>query len=241
MRKEFTEVNWGYAIRSNIPWIASFTAEFHSPDIRVYEDYEDDRPTDYIWSSIHLNEFTDERMIYERASALNAIFDGAMYVDIGTSYEPFWKGQLAFLSNGRAITNFEQNSLVEPFWQEYVDATPNQPEDFASKIIHKSRYDKSIREILLFLGVNGLSWISLYAVLDTIKSEGWSEKEIIAQKIATAAELNLFSHTANNVAAIGPFARHGNKGQLPPDNPMSLKTAKELILRILKKFIAAKL
>jgi hypothetical protein len=241
MRKEFTEVNWGYAIRNNIPWISSFAAEFHGPDIRIYGVYEDDRPTDYIWSSIHLNEFTDEKMIYERASALNAVFDGAMYVDIGTSYEPFWNRHVAFLDNGWAITNFEPNPLVEPFWQEYVDSTPKPPDDFVSKIIHKSRYDKSIREILLFLGVNGLSWISLYAVLDTIKSEGWNDKAIIAKKVATAAELNLFGHTANNVAAIGPFARHGNKGQSPPDNPMPHKAAKELILRILKKFIAAKL
>ena len=240
MKNEFAEVNCGYTIPNN-SWLRNFSEEFHSPDIRVYREVEDDQHDDFIWSSIHLNEFSDPRMIYERASALNAIFDGAMYIYLGARYEPFWRGQLGFLDNGRAIANLKPNPLVEPFWKEYAEATIEQPDHFVARAIHKSRYDLSVREILLFLGVNGLSWISLYAVLDTVKCGGLDEKTIVAKQIATADEMNLFGQTANNAAAIGPFARHGNKGWKPPQTPMTLQQAKELILRIVNRYVKDRL
>ena len=237
MTEKYSKFNWGYVIANN-SWINDFSESFDSQDIRIYREVEDNQYDYYVWSSIHLNEFTDERKIYERASALSALFDGAMYLFVGADYYPFWRGDVIFLENGSKIGNIEANPLVEPFWQEYVDTTKKQPEDLVARVIHKSRSDLKLREILLFLGVNKLSWISLYAVLDTIKSEGWNEKKIIEEKVATEVELNLFGQTVNNPAAIGPFARHGTKrGWNPPANPMPHATAKKLILEIVKAFV----
>lgn len=238
---EFNKVHWGYLIEPAYAWTESFADRFDSPDIRIYGDYEDSKPNVYVWSSVHLNEHQNDQKRHDQAIALNALFDGAMYVYRGRNYAPFWRGSLQNLDTGVNLYKEPGGFDPAPFWSDYVTASPAWPDHEAATYIYLARSDEAAKEILLFLGTNGPTWISLYAILDTMKFYGWGEKDMINSGAATEKELDLFGHTANNPAAIGPLARHGSKkGWTPPANPMSLAEAQTLVLKIAQKFLSAR-
>lgn len=233
----FDSVKWGFAVQRSYGWLDSFIHKFNSPDVRLYLEVEDDKPGVPVWSSVHLNSENDPQKIFDTAYAINAIFDGAMYTVIGAEYVPFWEGRIQNLDDGQFLRATLKNFELNPFWPEYVAKTPDWPNHIIAQFIYLARIDEAALELLFFLGVNGLTWISMYAILDTMKHHGWTEKEIVASGAATSQQLSLFNHTANNFAAIGPLARHGTKGWQPPANPMSLDTAKGLVMEIAKRFL----
>ena len=93
--------------------------------------------------------------------------------------------------------------------------------------IFLARHNDVAKHLLHFLGVNGITWISLYAALDFLRS---NKAEAAALANVDPSEIKRFTHTANNFAAIGPFARHGDLGKSPPKKPMPLDEASRLIL-----------
>ena len=94
--------------------------------------------------------------------------------------------------------------------------------------------------MLLFLGVNSPTWIALYALKDFIVKAGWDEEQTAAAAQVTAADIVRFRATANNFAAIGPLARHGELGWKPPSNPMKHEEATKLILNCVRAFFSSR-
>ncbi len=103
--------------------------------------------------------------------------------------------------------------------------------------IFMARNDALTLDMLRFLGVNGPTWITLYALKDYMNSGGWDEVKVAAAAGVTVKEVERFRHTANNPAAIGPFARHGNQGHKAPAKPMTLGEARMIILTAGGKFL----
>jgi len=100
-----------------------------------------------------------------------------------------------------------------------------------------SRTDELTRGMLRFLGVNGPTWITLYALKDFMKRGGMDEPKLALAAGVSLDEVKRFRHTANNPASIGPFARHGPQGHKPPAVPMTLPEAKRIILTAAGKFL----
>ena len=53
------------------------------------------------------------------------------------------------------------------------------------------------------------------------------------------AELKRFKRTANSVGAVGDEARHGKENTEPPPNPMALREAESLILKLVRDWLEA--
>jgi hypothetical protein len=70
-----------------------------------------------------------------------------------------------------------------------------------------------------------------------MKRGGWDEALVAKAADVSEKEVERFRHTANNPAAIGPFARHGEQGRQPPRIPMTLQDARNLILPAVGKFL----
>lgn len=99
-----------------------------------------------------------------------------------------------------------------------------------------AKKDEKVKKVIHFLTSYEHNFINLYKIYEIIqdevgrkKIEGWMTKEKVSD----------FKRTANHPDAIGYEARHGipkNK-EKPPENPMSLSDAENLIIDVIKKWL----
>lgn len=239
-----TSLRWQFPISANYSWFDSFAHNNAAgDDFTIIRDVEDDMPPAYGWASHHLDDLTDPQAVLDRAVALKALYDGAMVISHGHHRQPFT--ELYDVTERTTIRDVAGDFLSYPFSARQIARTGSSA-DFDNAIaagvvaswIFLARYDDAARGILAFLGVNGPTWISLYACKDYVaKQGGWDESQMALATGKPKAEFERFRQTANNAAAIGPFARHGELGWKPPLNPMTLEEASDLIRLTVRRFL----
>lgn len=233
---------WIYEIKSTANWIPSLSETCNSPDVAIISESEDERLDEFFFTSLHFNDLADAAAVEDRASALKAIFDGALYV-IGRSGADIKLGTLYQYPGEHRVTRpVSVDVLASPFSATHLSmkiiAQADTPNDHpVARMIFQCRTDDACREILMFIGVNGITWISLYAALDTIKYHGWNEDTIVANTSITKNDLGAFTGTANNVGLIGPLARHGERGWRTPSRTMKLDEASEMMRQVIGAFL----
>ncbi|WP_157403986.1 hypothetical protein [Paracoccus sp. N5] len=104
----------------------------------------------------------------------------------------------------------------------------NETSDFCALCV----LDEKIRNIALTVGYLGVNWVSLYAIKDHL---GFGEREFLERYEVDPSDLKAFTGMANNFKALGPAARHGEKGWDAPKKVMSLEGASSLILRAVRR------
>jgi len=233
-------LRWTFNMNVNHAWIGAFVDNYPGGDIVIISDHWDGSPTNYLWSSPHLNDLDDPAEIGSRAAALKAIYDGAMYVHRLGDYH-VWPMERPIERHDVTLENLELRFPFEPFseeWSSWMFETVEDPHrNPVSLYLFLAHYSDVVKSMLLFLGANGPSWISLYALKDFMEQAGKKEADLAKAVGVPLSALQLFRATANNFAAIGPFARHGEVGWLPPKDPMRLVDATKLILRCAAAFL----
>lgn len=223
----------------------SFALRLVSPDVIMWAEDTDAVPTWFAWSSNHLNDVSDRKQFFDRSVSLKAIFDGAMYIAMGPTYRPF---ELTQPSAEQPADRWMVSELpypgdvtVEPFSQTHMKARHDLSEmyldDPLTRSLFLARYDKVVRAILKYTGVQGLKYLTLYAFRDWMKDEGWSDDKIAEKAGWTAARLKDFTNTANNPAYLGPYCRHGGTKNPPPKRPMPLADADDGMRRAMQSFL----
>lgn len=227
-------------MQANYAWIDDFVRCFPGGDVVILEDALDDAPTTYRWSSPHLNGLTKPASIGLRAASLKALFDGALYVDRRGNYAPWALGnpvETLHLSAG----DTELRSPFEPFcadWAKWTFKSTECPYRHpVSLFLFLAHYSAISKDMLIFLGANGPTWVSLYAMKDFMTNGGWTEAQMAAAAGVSAKEIERFRRTANNHAALGPFARHGATPHTPPRIPMKHADAVKLVLGCVDGFL----
>ena len=241
--------SWVLSIESNLNSFRSLVPSLGNLDLGIWsEERGDTGIADYYFTSQHLEGLTDEQEVVDRVRALKSIFDGALLIYDGAKAPIFKISQIENPKGQRSYYYFDGNILADPFKSDaknWTSSSSNYAENpfrhFVSASLFLSRHNQDIRLMLSFLGFNGITWISLYALRDFLKGFGWSDADICTKTGISAAELKNFTYTANNVQAIGPNARHGIVGHKPPTTPMSLESAANIILKAVKIFMDEKI
>lgn len=233
-----------YWFNAGSSWGESWASNFTSPDIYIWPENTDEPPSWFVWTSPHLDDVASPQELMDRTSSLKAVFDGAMYLAAGSHYVPF---QLTDLEAERPEDRSwlygspeEPDPRVEPFSAVQVAAKAesqrNPMGDPVARVIFLARYDELTRNLLKFLGIQGLSYISLYGLRDWMKSGKWDDARIAAEAGWSGAKFDDFTNTANNPTYLGPFCRHG--GLKPaPKRPMPLAEAVDPLLQATRKFL----
>jgi hypothetical protein len=202
-------------------------------------DVEDGMPDQFFLTSPHLSDLTDPQAVIDRGLALKALFDGALHIE-RRNYYPLRLKELR-VKNSAPFPLHLSNVLAHPFSDEYIQTRLagefNPLGSFLAQSIFMARYDDATRLLLSFLGMNGVTWISLYGAKDLLPDYGWTDKQIAAKGLASKKVLQLFDHTANTPQVLGPIGRHGRSKNAPPPKPMTLDEAKNLLLPIFKAFL----
>lgn len=231
---------WCVQFVTTYSWFESF-ADHHNPvDIAFSGETYDAQPTQYTMMSHHLDELDNPIDVKNRATALLALLDGAFYLQDG-NFGGFKTEQIIDLTNGKRHGYADGNVLFEPFSAKWKSArVPRSYGDLrksTARMIYMSRDDEVTRGMLMFLGVNRPGWISLYALRDYMNHGGWDDTAIGIAAGVSKKEVGRFRQTANNPAAVGPFARHGEQDHNPPTTVMTLEEAKKIIFTAAAKFL----
>lgn len=240
-------LRWGFDL-IDVNWVHALSYELNSPDVVILRDEEDAMPPQHFFASPHLEDLTEPSLVASRAAALMTLFDGAMYLNKGLQFRPERLGDLVDFRADRRLGGIAGVvGNAEPFSPTALARTLTRSEEevvTTSRLegaIFLSRTDRVVRGMLTMLGAHGVTFTSLYALRDFMKTHGFDDHQIAKAGGATEKELKLFTHTANNFAASGVDARHGDLGQQPPAAPMDLARASSIILGAAKRFIDARI
>jgi hypothetical protein len=218
-------------------------------DICIVRDEDDDKPPFCTFTSPHLNNLTDPKEIWSRALSLISLYNGVENL----FYNPL--NEVQYVSNQKLTKMY--------IWENEVEITPRDHHEIAQTfpfdntlnldtknlsknnttayLIHLSKTKNDILHLLLQLG-NGLDWINLYSIYDTVKtySKGINKNhftDILADSGHNASEIHAFTGTVNNYGILGVKARHGHLGWGTPQNILSLKESQKLITDLCKSYL----
>jgi hypothetical protein len=97
----------------------------------------------------------------------------------------------------------------------------------------------AVAKALRLYDEDSLGWVELYRLYEVIESD-IGHSTILANRWASDANIRLFKHTANSVAATGDQARHGKETSTPPAKPLTLSEARTLVDALLRAWLAYK-
>lgn len=223
---------WWYWIHPNTSWFGSFARHFLSPDISVWAEDTEGEPQYFALASHHLSDASSPEELADRSAALKALFDGAMYLAYGTSY---FAPPLTNLTDdddtpSTYLSGYDRNPDVraDPYSAAYskakVDDRLDPLDDTVALLLFLARYDPIAKDLLKYVGVQGLTYVTLYAFTDWMNGAGWDDKRIAQAAGWSNARFKNFSATANNPAYLGPFCRHGGTSAAP-NRPVPLEEA----------------
>lgn len=231
---------WAIQVASNYSWFESMVNRHNPVDIGFLVDTYDAQPNQYAIVSHHLDDLDDPNEVIDRATALVSLLDGALFLQHG-EFAGMRTSNLVDLDTEHRSLFADGSVLTDPFSAKWsaaaIPASYGQLHRPTERMLFMARSDGLARDMLRFLGVNGPTWISLYALKDYMKRGGWDEVRVARAAGVPEKEVERFRRTANNPAAVGPFARHGEQGHLPPAVPIALEDARHLILTAAGKFL----
>jgi len=97
--------------------------------------------------------------------------------------------------------------------------------------------DEILQNILKVIYVYNLDWVNLYRILELIESSGIN---LIDAGWISKSDYRNFKHTANCPEITKLESRHGKGNQEPPKKPMSIFSARYLIIQLVMKYIFEK-
>lgn len=238
---------FSFEIETNSSKMLSISETRSNIDYSVYYDEDFCDQKYFYWSSPHLNSVITYEELCSKTWALQKMHLGAAYIYDDPVLQFYSKivfnNESDPLHNNHLISFENIDININPFCQKVIDSRIplfcNPLNDDVDRVIFLARYDETIKNILLYTGCNKLSYITLYAYKDWIKSDGIDDKQIASWAGWSNAQLKDFHNTANNPAYLGPFCRHGGKTELPK-RPMPLEEAQKGILLALHQFIEYK-
>lgn len=244
-----------YSQDANPPWFwYDFTPDalvrgvcenFSSPDVFIWPEDSDGVPNWFSWASPHLNDAPDAEALAGRQAALKAVFDGAMLLVLGPKYVPITlrpaasdrddpNGILRWHGGKGDVTRAPFSSA---YLAQHADPLRNPLNNEITKLIFLARFDPLAKDMLLYVGVQGLTYISLYALTDWMTQRpGWHKNRVASEAGLSKSRYNDFTATANNPAYLGPFCRHGGI-DTPPKRPMPYEDAEGPIRTAARAFL----
>ena len=243
MASIFDAPKWGFLINPLDNLFQGFAEHARSPDFLIWRREPGFITTEHVFASAHFEWANNIHELMDTAVALKSVFDGAMFIEFGTRYEPPIFRRLINNSDQLTYDMRDGSVLASPFAQLTLhSAVPSILDPLShfgpEQMVFLARYDAIALAMLKHLGFNGPDYRTLYSLLDWLTQHGWKDHtRIAAAADVSPREVKRFTVTVNNVEVLGPYARHGDKNWDPPARPMSLVDAQHLVLSAVREFL----
>ena len=186
----------------------------------------------------------DELFLEVRARDLVEAANGAYKAAFGRPIDVRVDGTLRFDSEGRRHFAVGLEAGVYVFTGASIGAeirTPEgvrieaRPDDILRSGIENLVANPSLASAYQMFYRVGDTWQGLYNVLELLQAAG---SDPVRQGYCTKPEMSRFTQTANSFEAVGVEARHAKPDFPAPNNPMTLREAKDLFQRVLLQAIS---
>lgn len=215
-------------------------------DASIVDDEHDFGPYCF-FTSPHLSNLSDPKEIWARGLFLSSIYNGATNLYY---FHPLVESSFQFRIELIELFDWETDENITPV--KTYDIEPSISFDTSlltwhsdlinlnpvAKSMYFAKSNDDVLTLLLQFG-NGLEWINLFAILDSIKtfSSQFRDKfytEVLEHTGYTESDVSAFTGTVNNFKLIGVSARHGlkEKGQGIPNKTYTLAESQNLILSL---------
>lgn len=221
-------------------------------DVNIIREEEDGMPPNYLFTSVHLNVLKDPKEVWSRGLGLLALYNGSrnLLYNARNSYSNPFSYRFTRLWIWEAyqdITPSNYPELIQAFPFDINLPTGNKlaypdPTDYYDQVIRIATKEPEVLSLLLQLG-NGLDWVNLYSILDSLKTfsggKGKKHFEAVAKSCGYTldGEIHAFTGTANNFGFLGVAARHGEKNWGIPQSTVTLKEGQEIILNLCRAYL----
>lgn len=238
----FSQPKWGLEFRTTWNHTVAIASDFYSPDLMMWKRDPGHIGNQFIFASPHFEFATKNTEVFDRAAALKAMLDGALYLCCDR-HDPFTFTKLVDNSTDKEHDYWDGNVLTNPFHPTVVVSKTPRVLDPGKRfgpehMLFLARYDDVTKNLLKHLGFNGPDFRTLYSLLDWLRTHGWKDDaRVAACSGMNAGDVKRFTGTVNNVAVLGPLARHGDKNWNVPIDTISLQDAQKLILRATYSFL----
>lgn len=194
-------------------------------DMSLFGDIVDDNQKQYYLTSQHLSDVNSDSELIARVSALKMIFHGMMYIYHPFDYKKISINSAEKFENGKFERRCDVDKVIlppDPFSFSLMNKKFTSRNDLVCGelgiIVFSSRYSVTMREMLMYAGFNGLSYASVYGLLDWIKHEA-KERELEWADFfeVSKTKLNDLTATCNEPYLTGVMSRHGGPGN--PNTP----------------------
>lgn len=246
MRSHLDAYRWEFTINHNFMTLESLTRDVSHLDICILIDEEDSQPPEFTVSSRHLDQLTEPQQAVDRMQALLRLFHGALEIT-ASNLPPFRVTGLYEIASGhRVISDMYETFSTDYFDEELVSRqrTSKHLEQAHGSLVglwmFLARYDEITRSTLNFVGTNGLTWVTLYALLEFCKTAGWDTNKIAATGALEPGRTGwkkLFGQTSNSFEVLGPLSRHGPGAAPAPKAPMTHARAVEHVRKCTKALL----
>jgi hypothetical protein len=240
---------WAFQLDGNFGWMQGFTDYFVSVDVDILVEHEDERPPYYDFSSPHLNGLSGSQA-RQRANDLLILFNGTMRANFGADFYNFTIGEgRDLLRRGPIVDDYRETEPLLAFPDDVEDLRyyrSHRELDQTGKEPFLSRTDDHLRYIFLTLGREGLTFSSLYKVMETMKdyleakgSKSW-KTDLATLGKKTAGDIVDFTYTANKFGVAGYSARHGINSSFKPaskNKAVTLSQAVDIMTPIVQAFV----
>jgi len=174
-----TFYKWTFEFEGSGSALFGLSTSGANDDISIFASTWDDIPMPYELSSRHLNSIDDVHQACQQMFDLLVLFNGA----VALSGDLVSKLKLKRWLNNHTKEHgaFPQ---VEYSGQPFTNIIPKK--DVKNHVhgeetmdwIYAARTSRSIEHILAYVGSNGLGWMSLCNIVETVEKDGWSEDQI---------------------------------------------------------------
>lgn len=230
-------LKWSFIIYASYPYLHNLLHYLDSEDIVLYEEGEEGIDLTQYFSSVHFNHLTDPNEIYKKAYQLCSFVNAIDFLiqENKDNQNVIRLDRLIDIEN-RTNVHYDKNLSVTKI---DIDFTINKTREannrhIIAQTLLVAKSEEFVQNIL-FIIAQEMDFQRMYQALDEIKyflkANGMNLEGIGFPKRGL---VNDFTHTANNYKALGLRARHGNTGQQPPKEPMSIAEAQKLLTDIIK-------
>jgi hypothetical protein len=226
-------------------------------DINVEVQYDQNDVANYFLTSPHLNMVEEPLEIWETAISLLKIYNGSNLLFYEKSPNEGQDNYSSLLQEVKDIYSDKDERIIPikvktwdieysktPF-NKNVIINPIAPNFTRNYLIRLSTTEIDVFNLLLLLS-NGLDWVSLYCLRDTVNyySREISEaffKQVNKDANVSSKKYNAFGNTADSFGLIGLSARHGvikkstNKLEI-----LTLAESRSIILSLVKSYLKLK-
>lgn len=232
-------MKWIVELSSDNSYLEDLSKIFNTSNVRI--SHKENR---YILESSSFDQCTDIKAIKTEADKLLIFVNGVKVLKFHSS-KPITRGAIVYQDDqGHRTIHLEiETSLTVKVEVKsriikkdgtIIEFEPENPE---TEWVHLINSDPRVFRVFEIITHNFNSFIDLYKIIEIIEEDNF---EPVGRKGELYMEIKRFTHTAESYEAIGKDSRHAHSKFTKPDNPMSIKDGRELVRKLLYRWLDSK-